>query len=114
MSSSAKPRSDISTGLVLIALGLVFLAMRQHLVSPIDLSRMWPFVLIVLGFGRLLARSDDGRHWGGLTTILIGVIFLLHTYRILMLDQSWPLFIVVGGLSLVVGSLRRRQLGGRS
>jgi hypothetical protein len=109
---AAKTRSDLGTGLFLIALGLIFLAMRQHLLSPIDLSRMWPFVLIVLGFGRLMARAEDGRHWGGLTTILIGVIFLLHTYRIFTLDQSWPLFIVVGGLSIVVGSIRRRgQLG---
>ena len=110
---ASKSRSDIGTGLVLIALGLIFLAMRHHLVSPIDLSRLWPVILIVLGFGRLMARSDDGRHWGGLTTILIGVIFLLHTYRIFTIDQSWPLFIVVGGLSLVVGSMRRRQLGAK-
>jgi hypothetical protein len=30
------------------------------------------------------------------------VIFLLHNYDVLPLDKSWPLFIVAGGVTLLV------------
>jgi hypothetical protein len=111
---SCRSGSSLGTGLVLIAIGVIFLASRLHLTAPVDLARLWPVILIVLGFGRLVARTDDGRHLGGLTTMLIGVIFLLHTYRIFTIDQSWPLFLVVGGLSLVLSSrYRDRRLGAK-
>jgi Domain of unknown function (DUF5668) len=107
--------SQIAPGLVLIAVGLVFLAAKQHLIAPGYVGRLWPVVLLVLGFGRFMAKSADGKHLGGLTTILIGIIFLLHTFRVFTIDQSWPLFIVVGGVSLMVSSAYRdRQTGARS
>lgn len=99
--------SQIAPGLVLVALGLALLAVKQHLIGPGYVWRFWPVILLVVGFGRFMAKSDDGRHLGGLTTILIGIIFLLHTFDVFTLDRSWPLFVVVGGVSLIVsGSYR--------
>lgn len=107
--------SQIAPGLVLITVGLVLLAAKQHLIAPGYLGRLWPVVLLVLGVGRFLAKSDDGKHLGGLTTILLGIIFLLHTFRVFTIDRSWPLFIVVGGVSLMVSSVYRdRHSGAKS
>jgi hypothetical protein len=107
--------SHIGPGVALIAVGLILLAAKQHLIAPDYVWRFWPVILIVLGFGRFLAKSDDGRHLGGLSTILIGVIFLLHTFGVLYIDQSWPLFIVVGGVSLILsGAYRNSRTGVKS
>lgn len=104
---SATRGSQIAPGLVLIAIGLSLLAAKQHLIAPGYVWRLWPVALLVLGFGRFIAKSDDGKHLGGLTTMFIGVIFLLHTFDIFTLDRSWPLFLVVGGISLMLGSRYR-------
>ena len=112
---AASRGSQIAPGLVLIGIGLALLAAKQHFIAPGYIWRLWPVVLLVMGFGRFMAKTDDGKHLGGLTTMLIGVIFLLHTFGVLTIDQSWPLFIVVGGVSLIVSSgYRNRQTGAKS
>ncbi len=100
---AADHRSQLGTGLALMTVGLLLFASRQHLIGPLHLSRLWPVILIVLGFGRFMAKTEDGKHRGGLWLIMIGGIFLLNNYHVLMLDQSWPLFIVALGLSLMFG-----------
>jgi len=112
---AATRSSQVAPGLVFIAVGLVILAAKQHLIAPGYIWRLWPVTLLVLGFGRFMAKSDDGKHLGGLTTIFIGIIFLLHTFRVFTIDQSWPLFLVVVGVSLMLSSAyRNRQTGARS
>jgi hypothetical protein len=107
--------SQVGPGLAFIAVGLLVLAAKQHLIEPGYVRHLWPVILIVLGLGRLMARSDDGKHLGGLTTILVGIIFLLHTFDVFTIDRSWPLFLVVGGISLMVSSAYRdRQMGAKS
>lgn len=107
--------SQIAPGLMFIAAGLVILAAKQHLIAPGYVWRLWPVMLLVLGFGRFMAKTDDGKHLGGLTTILVGIIFLLHTFDVFTIDRSWPLFLVVVGVSLMVSSaFRNRQTGARS
>jgi hypothetical protein len=39
--------------------------------------------------------------------MFLGALFLAHTYRILTIDRSWPLFIVAGGVSILLGSRNR-------
>ena len=63
---------------------------------------------IVLGIGRVLAADDEerrrhGRFGGGLWLIFVGVLFLMHNYGVLTIAQSWPLFIVAGGVSILLG-----------
>jgi hypothetical protein len=36
--------------------------------------------------------------------MFLGSLFLAHTFRVLTLDRSWPLFIVAGGVSILLGS----------
>ena len=48
---------------------------------------------------------------GGLTLVLTGAIFLAHTYRVVRLHDSWPLFIVIAGLSVMFGSHNRKVEG---
>lgn len=130
--NSAKRSSQALTGVILIALGLIFLVDRMGWQWGWHLSfgRLWPVLLIVAGLGISLTHQDaevtvvrdaDGqprtevqprgrRKYGdGLMLVLVGVIMLLHMNRVLMLSQSWPLFVVAGGLSMIFGRGPRRR-----
>lgn len=54
-----------------------------------------------MGFARLAVPGEDGRRGSGGWLVFLGVLFLLHTYEILRLSTSWPLFIVAAGVSIV-------------
>lgn len=105
MNMSSRQGSQVAFGIMLIALGLIFLGERLHLVPllDVDISRLWPVVLIILGLGRFTALREDGTHRNGLWLVFIGGLFLLNNYGIFRLQESWPLFIVAGGLSLAFG-----------
>ena len=103
-------RKDLVTGVLLIGLGLIFLASNLGALPELDMARMWPMVLVIIGLGQLFSGDAEGRI-GGLTLILTGLIFLGHTYRVVRLHDSWPLFIVIAGLSVMFGSHNRKVEG---
>ena len=94
----SKQASQVTTGLVVVAIGLTMLASQLDLEWGLDFGRMWPLIFVVIGVGKLL--SSDSRGSGAWFLFLAG-IFLLHTYRILSLGRSWPLFVVVAGLAIM-------------
>ena len=104
-------RKDAVTGVLLIGFGFIFLASNLGALPELDVARMWPLVLVVIGIGQLFSGDAEGRV-GGLTLILTGAIFLGHTYRVVRLHDSWPLFIVIAGLSVMFGS-RNRKIEGK-
>lgn len=91
--------SQVTKGLVIIAIGLILFAGQTELGS-IHLGRFWPVVFIILGVGKILA---GGRPAKALWMFFLGGIFFMHTYHVLSLRDSWPLFIVAGGLSFMFG-----------
>ena len=128
----AKRSSQALTGVILIALGLIFLVdqMGWRWGLHLSFSRLWPILLIVAGIGTALTDKDgevtvtrdaDGRlqtsvqaksrrrYGDGLFLVLVGVLMLLHVNHMLYLTQSWPLFVVAGGLSMIFGRRPRRE-----
>ena len=80
-------------------------------------ARMWPVLFIVAGLSQLFSAGPDrivkhrigqevriyrGRSFAGFWWLVVGVIMLLDQNRWLTLDQSWPLFVVAGGLSMLL------------
>ena len=98
--------SQITAGLMLIVLGLIFLGARIDL-PGVDISRLWPLVLLVIGAGKFFGARDENQPRGGLWLMFLGSLFLAHTFRVMTLDRSWPLFIVAGGVSILLGSRTR-------
>jgi hypothetical protein len=89
--------SQLTTGLVVMAVGLILLASQFDSGWALDFGRLWPMVFVFIGIGRVLTRS-----WGSAVWFLfLGGIFLLHTYGIVRLNQSWPMFIVFGGICIM-------------
>jgi len=94
-------------------------------------GRLWPLLLIVLGLAKLMGPNNEVRvsaepqaastvveqrrgrlesrrrregknsFAGGAWLIFVGFLFLLHTFGVLTLDRSWPLFIVWTGVTIM-------------
>jgi hypothetical protein len=94
----SKQASQVTIGMVVVAVGLVLLAGQLDTDWALDFGRLWPIVFVVIGIGKLLSSESRG---SGAWFLFLGGIFLLHTHRILSLRDSWPLFVVVAGLSIM-------------
>ena len=99
--------AHITAGLLLIMLGLLFLGKRLDLIHGLDLSRLWPVILLIIGAGKFFGPRDDNQPRSGVWLMFLGSLFLAHTFRVMTLDRSWPLFIVAGGVSILLGSRTR-------
>ena len=105
--------SQVTTGVLLITLGLILLGDEWDLLPGWSIARLWPVVFVVLGVGRFFS-NDLQRIASGALMLFLGGIFLMHTHHLMSLRQSWPLFIVWGGLGIIVGCLPSQQReGGR-
>lgn len=117
----SRERNGIGTGILLITIGLIFLADRQGYGG---FGNFWPLILIVMGASKLFFRDDQsiragvvtGRRgcrrenrFSGLWLIMVGVIFLLHQNHIFRINQTWPLFIVAAGLGIVFSGIFNRK-----
>lgn len=115
----SEPRQDsrhVLWGIVLIAIGLLMLGGQLEIdAAPwgirLNLGRLWPVILIVIGLARLVTARREGRAAAGVWLIFVGGLLLLHTYDVLRLTDSWPLFIVAGGVSIIFGDRAGRRRG---
>ena len=96
--------SQVAAGVLLVGLGLVFLSQQLGLIHGLDISLLWPLILIVIGAGKFFGPRALGQPRSGGWLLFLGGLFLMHTFRILTLERSWPLFIVAGGVSIMLGS----------
>jgi len=107
-----RQRGQLTSGLLLITIGLIFLAGQIGWLAGFSFGHLWPLLLVVFGAVKFLVpdedpRKGDGRA-GGAWIMFVGALFLLHNYRVLRLDQSWPLFIVAAGVAILLSRDGRR------
>ena len=90
----------VTIGLVIVALGIALLLDRAGVIDAFGRSNFWPFVIICIGLVKLANRPENGRREGG-WWVFIGVWLLLNELRVLRFGDSWPLFLVAIGVSIV-------------
>lgn len=89
-------------GLFLVTLGLAFLFDRLYWWDTHEFFRFWPMWLIAFGLLRVAYPRPGRGRLAGFWPILIGSVFLLDTMDVLSIRESWPLFIVGGGLLMIL------------
>lgn len=92
-------------GLLLLALGIVFLAEELGLADlGWAFERLWPLLIVALGVSKLL---DPGKRRGGIWITALGLWLLVGTLELWNLDigDSWPLLLVFAGFGIVLDAL---------
>ena len=103
--------SGLSWGLVIIAIGSIFLLDQMGIVSAGHIFEFfWPAILIFFGVEGVIFCIVPGRFWGSFL-MLAGVVLLLSNLGYLHIRWSmfWPLAIILWGLWIL-----SRSLGGSS
>ena len=104
MSQLRNYQGRIFSGLVIIAIGVIFLLVNMDKLDFGDfISTYWPMILIVIGISHLL--TSGFRNAGvGLFLIAIGAFFQLSNLGILggrVWTYFWPLLIIAAGLWII-------------
>ena len=107
---------SLVVGLVLVALGVIFLLERQGMVPSDLLFHLWPLILVIVGLTKLLGRHDHDetkeRIWGTLL-ILFGGLLLVGEfgYPQFRFFRIWPFALIVLGIYVVWSTIQERQPG---
>ena len=98
-------RSHVAFGVIIMALGLLFLMDQLEIVQQAVLGLFWPGVLVAWGFTRIAWPSRPGREVGGVWIALVGGLLMLDQLSIVRLGESWPLFVIIGGMLMIFRAL---------
>jgi hypothetical protein len=111
MDAERRAPGQLIAGLILIALGVLFLLDRFYM---LEFGRYfavwWPTLLILLGMV-LLVRHEGRRLAGPLVVITLGAIFLVDNLNVFSwwrVHNLWPLILIAVGVGMMIGRLRQR------
>jgi Domain of unknown function (DUF5668) len=99
--------SGLVLGAAIMVFGITLLLDELGVIDGPGYAVFWPLVVIAIGVGKLSQRGADGRHHGG-WWVFFGSWMLLSQLHVLWLRDSWPLFLVALGISMVWKEMRTR------
>ena len=99
-----RPFGQVAAGMVLVAVGILFFGAQADLWNGWSFGRLWPIILVVVGLGQAIAPSKPSDRYRGWLIVTAGSVLLLHTLSVLSLRESWPLFLVLNGVAILVGA----------
>lgn len=107
-------RKQVMWGLVLIAVGLVFLLERMDLVDVVDLRSLWhywPLLLVAAGINQTIGYPSAREFSKGLWMVFVGLwlFAVFEGFLGLTFRNSWPLFLLMGGLQMVLSPVIERR-----
>lgn len=100
-------------GVILIALGMLFLADKFNLIQFTWVFRTW-WPTLLIGFGVLQLINRPNRPVGGLILLTLGVIFQidrLDYFPWWSMHRLWPVILIVIGVALLITRLNRGSFG---
>jgi hypothetical protein len=92
-------------GSTIMGIGLILLMGRLDLVGAETLATYWPLLLVAYGLTRIMLPPRPGAEVGGLWIALFGGLVMLDRLDIAPIRESWPVFLIVGGLMVVFRAL---------
>jgi Domain of unknown function (DUF5668) len=98
-------------GVILIALGTLYLLQNFGLFDAGDIGSWWPVLLIGFGVSSLIAPKDAGASGGGAILAGIGAYFLLRNFGMVDwgLHEIWPVLLLLCGIALIGRSISERR-----
>ena len=94
---STEHRAGMVLGFLLAVFGVGMLIDGTDLIDMPGVNRLWPVVLIAVGLTHFLGPQADIRHGVGL--IATGFWLLLVTLTRLEFRDTWPMLMVIFGLT---------------
>jgi hypothetical protein len=104
-------RRQVLWGLLLVGLGVAFLLDQLDIY---EVDRLWhyaPLLLVVAGINQTIGYPSAREFINGLWTVFIGLwLFALFEGLFgLTWFNSWPLFIIVGGIGMALRPIAERR-----
>lgn len=103
--------SQLVLGSIVVLIGLLFTLDNLDLMDAGEFIGYWPVLLIIYGLWRVVVcETAPGKVWGALWVFIGGILLLNKLYIIhVHFWDLWPLILVFIGVSLMLGSMRRRR-----
>ena len=113
--SSHGTTPQLVIGLLIIAVGVLFLLDHLGFVNVGDYLRYWPVLLIIYGMSKFGGQGGRVTFSGGLF-VLVGVLLLLQKLDVIAFSiwEYWPVLLVLIGLVLVRRAFGKRTGAGGS
>ncbi len=95
--------SQVLMGVLVIALGLLFLLDNLDIIEVRNALAFWPLIFIFAGVAKLLDTTTPNGYLVGLAGIGIGVTMILHRLGIIYFSwrAAWPLVLIAVGAMVV-------------
>ena len=104
-------RKQIMWGMVLIAVGVIFLLDRMELVDLRSLWHYWPLLIVAAGINQTIGYPSAREFSNGLWTVFIGLwlFAVFEGFFGLTFRNSWPLFLLMWGVQMVLAPVVQRR-----
>jgi hypothetical protein len=104
-------RRQVLWGLLLVGLGVAFLLDQMNIV---DITEFWhyaPLLLVVAGINQTIGYPSAAEFSKGLWNVFIGLwlFAVLEGLFGLTFKNSWPLFIIISGITMAVRPIAARR-----
>ena len=99
---------QVLMGVLVIAIGLLFLLDSLDIIEVHHALSFWPLVFIFAGIAKLLDTSTPNGYLVGLAGIGIGSVMILNRLGIIYFSwrQAWPLVLIAVGAMVVYRAMR--------
>lgn len=107
---------SLVVGIVLIALGAIFLLEHQGLIPSDLVYHLWPLILVILGVTKMVGRHEVNaskeRIWGSML-LLFGCVLLLGElgHPQFQFHRIWPFLLIVLGIYVLWATIAERREG---
>jgi predicted membrane protein len=104
--------SQVLMGVLVIALGLLFLLDNLDIIEVRDALAFWPLIFIFAGVAKLLDTTTPNGYLIGLGGIAVGVTMILHRLGIIYFSwrAAWPLVLIAVGLMVVYRAMTGQRI----
>jgi hypothetical protein len=104
-------RRQLMWGLVLVCVGVTIFLDQIDVIDVQGIWHYWPLLMVIFGINKMVGYPTAKHFSSGLWMVFTGLwlfAVLEHLFG-LTLHNSWPFFIIAGGVSMIVEPLVKQR-----